>query len=437
MKINFWNRDKKKEKRKRKEKEKEEKIQDLIKSIFDKEKQENQIELIKKLRPFFSLKVIPNNNLDKFYSIIETIAPENIDIIEDYKYKEEKYQSNNEFETNQKSFGLKDAQLNLSINIYGNKIKSSIKFKKVENETNAKIGSIFYCKHSYIVSLLRIVINPKYIKLIEQITKEFNKLKNKKETEKKALLEKLIDKYGLYIPLELLIGGRIDFYFNCNNEFEINTIHNYLQAKINGESDIICGEFNNKDNKNCLKQSKQIIENIKTEVLGGDYLYKDDIDEWIISFTLNNLQIIEYKNLIPIYCFIEGLEDELNLCVRNYEEIVLQQIHKLISEEYKEKEADLYKGSSSEKESWEIGLTKEIYNTFVILKKSYSKKISLKDSQKKYIISGEILKKFIICGWKIYTNTNSNERDVICNWERKKENSIIGNRIFKFNIIIP
>ena len=37
---------------------------------------------------------------------------------------------------------------------------------------------------------------------------------------------------------------------------------------------------------------------------GGDYSYKDDLKKWMKSFNIDNLQIIEYKTLIPIYCFI-------------------------------------------------------------------------------------------------------------------------------------
>ena len=38
--------------------------------------------------------------------------------------------------------------------------------------------------------------------------------------ERKILLEKLVDKFGLYVPLELLVGGRINISFDANNEME-------------------------------------------------------------------------------------------------------------------------------------------------------------------------------------------------------------------------
>lgn len=407
-------------------------INKLIDSVFEKEEKKN--EFIKKFMPFFSLKVNPNKNLEKIYLTFE-IDPKNINIVKEYNYKEEKYESKNKYETNQKSFGLIEADLNLSLNIYGYNVGISSKLKNIENKANSKIGSKFYCMNSNIVSLFRIIIDPNKIKIDEKITKDFDELKSKNETEKRRGLEMLTDKYGLYIPLALLVGGRIDYYFDGNNESEINEIHNYLQFKMKGDINI-SGEFNDKNKKNFHDLTEQKISNISIDVKGGNY--NNNIDEWIESFNPNNLEIIGYKSLRPIYCFIEGLEPHLSLCIsKKYEDIVLEQIHKLINKEFKEKEKDIYKGTSSENESWEVGLTKEIYNTFTILKKSFPINISLKENKKKYIICGEILKNFLICGWRINTNTNSKEFDVICNWERKKEIPIIGNRNFKFNIIIP
>ena len=65
------------------------KIDNLINSVFkDKSKKP---EIIEKLRPFFSLKVIPQREIDRVYSAVEKIEPEKIDLIEVNEYKEEKY----------------------------------------------------------------------------------------------------------------------------------------------------------------------------------------------------------------------------------------------------------------------------------------------------------------------------------------------------------
>ena len=65
------------------------KIDNLINAVFkDKSKKP---EIIEKLRPFFSLKVIPQREIDRVYSAVEKINPEKIDLIEVNEYKEEKY----------------------------------------------------------------------------------------------------------------------------------------------------------------------------------------------------------------------------------------------------------------------------------------------------------------------------------------------------------
>ena len=79
---------------------KEFKINDLINSVF-KDKC-NKAEIIEKLRPFFTLRVIPQREIDKIYSAVEKINPEKIDLIEEFKYEEEKYDSRNIFETKSK-----------------------------------------------------------------------------------------------------------------------------------------------------------------------------------------------------------------------------------------------------------------------------------------------------------------------------------------------
>ncbi len=62
------------------------KIDDLISSVFkDKSKKP---EIIEKLRPFFSLKVIPQREIDKVYSAVEKIEPDKVDLIEEFEYEE-------------------------------------------------------------------------------------------------------------------------------------------------------------------------------------------------------------------------------------------------------------------------------------------------------------------------------------------------------------
>ena len=73
----------------------------LINSVFkDKSK---KIELIVKLRPFFSLKVIPQREIDRVYTALENIDPDKIGLIKVNEYKEEKYSEKNVYVTKSKS----------------------------------------------------------------------------------------------------------------------------------------------------------------------------------------------------------------------------------------------------------------------------------------------------------------------------------------------
>ena len=171
---------------------------------------------------------------------------------------------------------------------------------------------------------------------------------------------------------------------------------------------------------------------------GGDYSYKDYLKKWIKSFNFNNLQIIEYKTLILIYCFIQGMESKLSICLQKYEDIVLQEINHLIEKEYKTKEKDLFEESSVNVNIWELGITKDVYKSFSIYRKRTIKTISFKkgdkELEKKDVLCGKLPDGFIICGWILKTDSNSLPYEILSNWERKKDLPIIGNNCFKFKL---
>ena len=427
------------------------KIDDLISSVFkDKSKKP---EIIQKLRPFFCLKVIPQREIDKVYSAVEKIEPDKIDLIEEFEYEEKKYNSKNKFTTKSKSVGLSNFDLDLSASIWGH--KQSFKFEnKDENfNINQESSSKNYCIHSIVVKLFRIVIDFKEIKLVRQVIEELEEVKNANDTEKKILLEKLVDKFGLFVPLELCIGGRINYSFEANSEEEIQAVHSLLQreikAKFGGGNKLIStsleGNYKNNNLSENLSYSLDKVKNLSIEIEGGDYTYKDDFKKWIQSFNMDNSQIIEYKTLSRIYSFIPGLESKLYICLENYEDIVLKEIYSLI-ESNAEKEKEIYKGSSEHKNKWQVGITKEQYKSFIIYRKKIIKRLKIKKPEKKDeekkeekkivkdVICGEIPDGFIICGWILKSNSNSKSYDVISSWERKKEIQIIGDEYFKFKI---
>ena len=435
------------------------KIDDLINSVFkDKSKKP---EIIQKLRPFFSLKVIPQREIDRVYSAVEKVDPEKIDLIEEYEYEEKKYDSKNKFTTKSKSVGLSNFDLDLSASIWGHKQSFKIDNKDENTSTSYDNSSKEYCIHSIVIKLFRIIIDFKDIKLAKQVIEELEEVKNANATEKKILLEKLVDKFGLYVPLELCVGGRINYSFEANSEDEVQAVHSLLQkeikAKFGGGYKVLSAslEGNSKNKKDLTTSSKSLdnVKNLSIKIEGGDYTYKDDFKKWIHSFNMDNLQIIEYKTLSRIYSFIPELESKLYICLENYEDIVLKEIYSLIENEYIKKEKEIFKGSSENQNKWKVGITKEQYKSFTIYRKKIEKKLKVKLGNKKEenkeeknkegkkekkivkdVICGEIPDGFVICGWILKSNCNSKAYDVVGNWERKKEIQIIGEEFFKFKV---
>ena len=417
-------------------------VYNLINSVF--KDKSNKIEIIEKLRPCFSLKVIPQRDIDKVYSALEKIDSEKIDLVEEFKYEEEKFDSKNIFETNSKSLGLSKFDLDLSVSIFSHKQSFGYKSNEDKLDSNSKESSKIHCIHSIFISLFRIVIDFKDIKLSRQVYEELKEIDNSNVTEKKILLEKFVEKFGLYIPLELLVGGKINMCFDAENEEQKRQYHNILErdieCKLGGGYSFISGNVNvnytSKNQQNSSSNLSNEIENLSVKMIGGDYLCKDDLKKWIKSFNIDNLQVIEYKTLIPIYCFIQGFEEKMKICLQPYDEIVLQEIYNSIEKKFKIKEQNLYKGSSKNSNLWKVGITKDNYKSFKIYQKTIYKRLIIEEdeSSKDDIIYGEIPDGFIICGWLIKTNANSTPYDVICSWEREKELNIIGGTCFKFEI---
>ena len=340
-------------------------VYNLINSVF--KDKSNKIEIIEKLRPCFSLKVIPQRDIDKVYSALEKIDSEKIDLVEEFKYEEEKFDSKNIFETNSKSLGLSKFDLDLSVSIFSHKQSFGYKSNEDKLDSNSKESSKIHCIHSIFISLFRIVIDFKDIKLSKQVYEELKEIDNSNVTEKKILLEKFVEKFGLYIPLELLVGGRINMCFDAENEEQKRQYHNILErdieCKLGGGYSFISGNVNvnytSKNQQNSSSNSSNEIENLSVKMIGGDYLCKDDLTKWIKSFNIDNLQVIEYKTLIPIYCFIQGFEEKMKICLQPYDKIVLQEIFNSIENKFKNQEQNLYEGTSKSSNLWEIGITKD------------------------------------------------------------------------------
>ena len=422
-------------------------IYGLISSIFDDDN--NKSKIIKRLRPYFSMKVVPQRNIDKVYSAVEKIDPKKIDVVEEFEYEEEKYDSKNIFETKSKSLGLSNNDLDLSVNIFGHKQSFNYSGSEDKKDNNMNSNTKIHCIHSIVISLFRIVIDYKDIKLAKQVDEDLKEVENSKATEKKILLEKFVEKFGLFIPLELIVGGRINISFEANNEEEKklyhNNLHKGIKANLGGKISFISGrgklDYSKTNTDSNFSQFLDKIENASIKMIGGDYLCKDDLKKWIKSFNINNLQVIEYKTLIPIYCFIPNLEKKLKICLKEYEEIVLQEIFNLLESKYINEEKNVISGTSINSNSWGVGIIKDNYESFQIYKKKIVKKLNIDKFTLKRetisvedIICGDIPEENIICGWTISTNANSKTNEIICTWSRRKELGILGSRYYRFKV---
>ena len=421
-------------------------INELISSIFN--NKQTKIDIIERLKPYFSLKVIPEKDIEKVDFSLEKIDSDKIDLIKELKYEEKQYDSTNIIEINSKSIGLTNFDLDLSSNIFNHQQYLIMNNNEEKLDLNSNKSSKIHCIYSIFISLFRLIINDKDIKFSEQVYEELKQINNSYLTEKKILFGKFVEKYGLYIPLELLVGGRIDINYDVDNEKEIKDFNNIIKTEINGNIGLgILGNINislNKNKPNNFSDSlnKQLKDNYSIKVIGGENLYKDDIGKWIKSFNINNLQIIEYKTLIPFYYFIEDLTENLNICFQNYEDIVLQEIKNLIENNFTNQEKNLYEGSLKNSNLWEVGITKDNYKSFIIYQKNISKKIIIHNYIennkiiKEDMINGEIPDGFMICGWLIQINNNLKFNDINCIWRKKKELRIIGNNCYKFKLNI-
>ena len=124
-------------------------------------------------------------------------------------------------------------------------------------------------------------------------------------------LLKIYNKYGVGVPFEVILGGKYYIYFDAKNNEEkeeiVHNIDNFTKVSINEQK----MDFNyNDENKNQIKNKKEKL-NIQLNVVGGNPEKKDNYNEWLKSLNLNNLEIIEYKSLIPLHEFCEDIKDEV------------------------------------------------------------------------------------------------------------------------------
>ena len=91
--------------------------------------------------------------------------------------------------------------MDLSLNIFGHKQSLIYGNKDEKTDINSNKQTKIHCIHSIVISIFRIFINFDDIKFTKKVYEELKEIENANITERKILLEKLVDKFGLYVPL--------------------------------------------------------------------------------------------------------------------------------------------------------------------------------------------------------------------------------------------
>lgn len=281
-----------------------------INSLFnDKNK---QLDLIKKFQPGF-LKFEQDGKIE-----INRTVPLNINIekiifsqVRNLKSSINKIENNMDYESSSKSLINSNVNISKSIkNIFNINLENKFQ-REANNIQNKELKSIHY-QYLIYISLIKMSIPQNEFKLDENIKQEFrNIMKKKDDNEKLKELLKIYNKYGVGVPFEVILGGKYYIYFDAKNNEEkeeiVHNIDNFTKVSINEQK----MDFNyNDENKNQIKNKKEKL-NIQLNVVGGNPEKKDNYNEWLKSLNLNNLEIIEYKSLIPLHEFCEDIKDEV------------------------------------------------------------------------------------------------------------------------------
>ena len=288
-------------------------------SIFKDKKK--QLDLIQKFQPGF-LKFDEEGKIE-----INRSVPLNINLDKIIFSQENKHESGTDKTENNMNAILSSRRkinsninLNKSIkNIFNINFANNFDFED-NNILNEETKTLHY-QHLIKNYFIKVSIPQNEFKLEENIKQEFrNAMQKKDDNEKMKELLKVYNKYGVGISFEFMLGGKYYIDFDAKNTEEkeeiVRNFDNLTNLSMNVQKMDL--DLENKKGKEIKKKMENL--NIKVNVLGGNPEKKDDYNEWAKSLNLSNLEIIEYKSIIPLheYCDddikneIEGLLEREN-----------------------------------------------------------------------------------------------------------------------------
>lgn len=277
-------------------------------------------EFLKLYTPNFSLKIESDGNIQRVPKTLLDINFDNITLEIVNKHHESSKSSKNKNDAILQSKGLTESNINFTKQIMkfiNLKLDNDLHYNNL-NRIDSKTETNHYV-NSYYIPKVKVSIQPKDIKLNQDIIDRFNKaLANQDDKNKLKKIYEIYDLYGMFVPTGFCLGGKYNIFVEAKNSQDNNEQLTNFKNDFNffANEQNIGGKFE----KDKINNSKNKIEDLnkKIDIEGGDTNSKN-LEEWKKSFTLNNLEIIEYITLQNIYKFcgeeiikeIEELEQRL------------------------------------------------------------------------------------------------------------------------------
>lgn len=200
--------------------------------------------------------------------------------------------------------GKYDTSLSADVSIYHNDANFKAYFEKVKEEEYETKTKVSYLVAQYNLGSLSITNDD--LTLSDQMKKKINYIAENNslnDTEKAEELDKIFESYGYFIPLTINIGGQFiidskdiastqseSYLLDLIAKIDANVKYKEINANVTSNSSVSQSDLNIMKNMFSFK---------KTNIIGGN-IYKNNLDEWLNTLTLENCDIIGYANIIKI-----------------------------------------------------------------------------------------------------------------------------------------
>lgn len=237
--------------------------------------------------------------------------------IENIEYRSINEYSNEIINTHEKNktIGILDLNNYLEINV----LHSDAIFKKKANKVTQLSSKSNHYIGKYI--LYSINLKPDFYIFSKYYLDRFNEIAKNSldDTQKAKELDDIFQSIGYFAPLQIDIGAMF------TSDMNILSSHLNKESSYKIDSNTKNDYFSNKFNIDILNSEdiEKLFSNKKKNIKGGD-IFQENFDKWKKTVTLNNADIIGYKNLIKIqdlldYKLKNALRNPLEIIEKKYE----------------------------------------------------------------------------------------------------------------------